>query len=621
KFTLYDLVTHNSTHYELQVTQKLFGLCTFNTYTPPAYPGFANYPGSSASSVTGAAASPISGTASSVPSVPSVLSRRESLRDDEVIFGASGSDAEIGELALLEREEEDDWEDEAGGYDMFVACAWNGMTYLIDWSVAAEEMATGEGGGEEVVGGKMREEEQAGRESEGESEDEWEDVEVERIVEAARKADADGGGEEKWRDGEGGQGVEREKKRFHVAKFAFEERVCAFAAGLYAVDQGQNVPCLFYVDFDDQIWVYHDVRISPSPVVGFLDVMGADVGEALERVITLEKTVGRNTEEKSSASLEELQKAELDLGDEWRGIVEKDFDFDVGRKKVEGTTGVESEAEIEITGSVAVELELPDLVHRCLYDFAGLKEELEADIEMLENVISPLPEPVSPTSPLTPTQTLLFGSINTILAAKPARPDRNDDHSDTESLPTPTQSTIAAGLRSRESPYNEVAFESPEHMSETELEQVQQAEGPVNDGEGIEHKEDTAGSLVQEDEDKMMPLVMPLPMVSEASASLVSMEGRPVREEEVMDDESVTLPLSTGLVSEGAISPALISPALISPGLISPELTSPVQTSPLVHEILLGIIESGDEARDVGEGEKVEVIETVEVEETVAAEI
>lgn len=47
---------------------------------------------------------------------------------------------------------------------------------------------------------------------------------------------------------------------------------------------GQNVPCLFYVDFDDQIYVYYDVRISPGPVTNFLDEQDDDIEEALERI-------------------------------------------------------------------------------------------------------------------------------------------------------------------------------------------------------------------------------------------------------------------------------------------------------------------------------------------------
>lgn len=98
--------------------------------------------------------------------------------------------------------------------------------------------------------------------------------------------------------------------------------------GLYAVSPGHNVPCLFYVDFEDQIWVYYDVHISPRPVIGFLDVIEGDVKEALERVVALEETTQFKEE-----PLEKTKSSGIDLGDGWRGIIGDNFGFRMGRKK------------------------------------------------------------------------------------------------------------------------------------------------------------------------------------------------------------------------------------------------------------------------------------------------
>lgn len=230
ELTLYDLVTHNSAHYELQVTHKLFGLCTLNTassyYSLPRFPASPNYHGSSSSndcSAMSISASPISVTVNSTP----LGSRRESLLEKNEVLSRSESEEPGKTNVLLEVEdEESEWDDgdeqseqDVGeqGNDMFVACAWNGTTYLIDWSAAAEEMMSRAG---EDAGGAIREETGMEVGSVGGSDEEWEDVEGEFVME--QKPEKEEGGNEK---------NEKQKRRFHVVKFTFEERVCAFAAG------------------------------------------------------------------------------------------------------------------------------------------------------------------------------------------------------------------------------------------------------------------------------------------------------------------------------------------------------------------------------------------------------
>ncbi|CAG8529988.1 22369_t:CDS:10 [Cetraspora pellucida] len=66
---------------------------------------------------------------------------------------------------------------------------------------------------------------------------------------------------------------------FNVVKFEFEGRVCAFAAGQYAVVPGCNVPCFIYVDFEDHITVYHNLRVNTKPVQNFMEVMNDQVSQ------------------------------------------------------------------------------------------------------------------------------------------------------------------------------------------------------------------------------------------------------------------------------------------------------------------------------------------------------
>ncbi|CAG8484124.1 19003_t:CDS:10 [Dentiscutata erythropus] len=68
---------------------------------------------------------------------------------------------------------------------------------------------------------------------------------------------------------------------FNMVKFEFEGRVCAFAAGKYAVTPGCNIPCFIYVDFEDHITVYHNLLIDTKPVRNFVELMNDQVDQQL----------------------------------------------------------------------------------------------------------------------------------------------------------------------------------------------------------------------------------------------------------------------------------------------------------------------------------------------------
>lgn len=65
-------------------------------------------------------------------------------------------------------------------------------------------------------------------------------------------------------------------QEFNTAQYDFDARVCAFGAGQYAVTPGRNEPCLFYVDFEDNIYVYYNLYIQTEPSVKFQDILKAD---------------------------------------------------------------------------------------------------------------------------------------------------------------------------------------------------------------------------------------------------------------------------------------------------------------------------------------------------------
>ncbi|KAK3843660.1 MAG: hypothetical protein J3R72DRAFT_522727 [Linnemannia gamsii] len=65
-------------------------------------------------------------------------------------------------------------------------------------------------------------------------------------------------------------------QEFNTAQYDFDARVCAFGAGQYAVRPGRNEPCLFYVDFEDNIYVYYNLYIQTEPTAHFQDIIKAD---------------------------------------------------------------------------------------------------------------------------------------------------------------------------------------------------------------------------------------------------------------------------------------------------------------------------------------------------------
>ncbi|KAG0047241.1 integrin alpha FG-GAP repeat-containing protein 2 [Gryganskiella cystojenkinii] len=65
-------------------------------------------------------------------------------------------------------------------------------------------------------------------------------------------------------------------QEFNTAQYDFDARVCAFGAGQYAVTPGRNEPCLFYVDFEDNIFVYYNLYIQTKPTIHFQDVFNSD---------------------------------------------------------------------------------------------------------------------------------------------------------------------------------------------------------------------------------------------------------------------------------------------------------------------------------------------------------
>ncbi|KAG0330983.1 integrin alpha FG-GAP repeat-containing protein 2, partial [Podila humilis] len=65
-------------------------------------------------------------------------------------------------------------------------------------------------------------------------------------------------------------------QEFNTAQYDFDGRVCAFGAGEFAVTPGRNEPCVFYVDFEDNIYVYYNLYIQTQSLDQFQNIIRED---------------------------------------------------------------------------------------------------------------------------------------------------------------------------------------------------------------------------------------------------------------------------------------------------------------------------------------------------------
>ncbi|GJJ68793.1 KICSTOR complex protein ITFG2 [Entomortierella parvispora] len=97
---------------------------------------------------------------------------------------------------------------------------------------------------------------------------------------------------------------------FNTAQYDFDARVCAFGAGQYAVSPGRNEPCLFYVDFEDNIFVYYNLYIQTKPTIQFRDVLNSDAAlvRSSQKMLLAEKqSVSAKEPVKESPSFEDIR--------------------------------------------------------------------------------------------------------------------------------------------------------------------------------------------------------------------------------------------------------------------------------------------------------------------------
>lgn len=409
KFSIYDLLTNTTSQRDLFVTHKLFSLATLDVSSPStpvaASAASANVEKSGpvrARCGTGGTQTPMSGTSNlryeaTTPRLDTPLnegsrnSSKLSLNalvnsygpkdsqnnsdNEEDVINKRANDIASTESDTYSDDNGEDGDDESDyesvpwsersesenepGCDLFVACAWNGVTYLIDWSK---------------------------RIGDDEGDDQW-------------ATDSDTSDTEKPAHDD------TSKIKYQLVKFAFEGRVCAFTAGLYAVENQVNVPCLFYVDFEDQIYVYYDVRISPGPVTGFIDRIDDDVEEALDRIIGIESGIealieSNHGNRKKNSEDQDEDTGAIDLGDGWQGIADDDEDDEDDDDISHVPLSIDQQQQqdkLEDSGPISkhripvffssvfkytdsIFLDLADFIHECLYGFDDMKDRMETEM-------------------------------------------------------------------------------------------------------------------------------------------------------------------------------------------------------------------------------------------------
>ncbi|KAJ1974752.1 hypothetical protein H4R35_003462 [Dimargaris xerosporica] len=62
-------------------------------------------------------------------------------------------------------------------------------------------------------------------------------------------------------------------KTQEALQFQFPRHIRAFAAGMYALEKGRNVPCLFYVDYNESLYVYYNIAVGLNRVPTLPEIM------------------------------------------------------------------------------------------------------------------------------------------------------------------------------------------------------------------------------------------------------------------------------------------------------------------------------------------------------------
>ncbi|KAK3838527.1 MAG: hypothetical protein JOS17DRAFT_295279 [Linnemannia elongata] len=153
-------------------------------------------------------------------------------------------------------------------------------------------------------------------------------------------------------------------QEFNTAQYDFDARVCAFGAGQYAVTPGRNEPCLFYVDFEDNIYVYYNLYIQTEPSVLFQDIVKADA--------SLVRTSQKLHSEQNEVS---LTKAAIH-----GSVEEKQSDEN------ETTASVPAPSDNKISpASTWTEQDMKSFIHDSLYDVNRYEDEFQR-LKRLANI-------------------------------------------------------------------------------------------------------------------------------------------------------------------------------------------------------------------------------------------
>lgn len=75
-------------------------------------------------------------------------------------------------------------------------------------------------------------------------------------------------------------------------KFNFRDRICSFISGNYSVEDQKQELCIFYVTFNDKIFMYSDLRLDSIPIFTMIEMVETKASKELK-----EKLKGLSKEE------------------------------------------------------------------------------------------------------------------------------------------------------------------------------------------------------------------------------------------------------------------------------------------------------------------------------------
>ncbi|KAI9141459.1 hypothetical protein BKA69DRAFT_1124783 [Paraphysoderma sedebokerense] len=150
------------------------------------------------------------------------------------------------------------------------------------------------------------------------------------------------------------------------------ERVCAFAAAMYAIQPGKNVPCFFYVNFEDDITVYYNVYLKSIPTQTLIEVI---TGQPHSPPAHHHPTSYHSYNNEFYDKFDSILRLELPDYQDW--VIQRNQDALLSR-----FSHPNSGLGVNVNVATLFPKSLPDLFKKCLYDQGWVNQCIEQEDEL-----------------------------------------------------------------------------------------------------------------------------------------------------------------------------------------------------------------------------------------------